>query len=142
MAGQCSATAFVSPHSHRPLFNQIQAMHACTHAAARKRPAKRPALNQHPCTCTSRRERTALVGRKSSRHACKVLWGVLGLRSAVDDGLPLHKRTLACESASSGHLDCERRSTCESSTAIEESRLRDVAGEGWLSDPSFGAQVR
>jgi hypothetical protein len=32
MAGQCAATAFVSPHNHRPLFNQIQAMHACMHA--------------------------------------------------------------------------------------------------------------
>jgi hypothetical protein len=66
---------------------------------------------------------------------------VLGLRSAVDDdGLPLHKRTLVYESASSGHLDCERRSTCESSTAIEESRLGDVAREG--CQKSLGEQVR
>jgi hypothetical protein len=89
------------------LCSSIQAMHACTHAAARKlQPSGQPSSTQHPCYLQhGEREGTAcLVGRKSSRHAYKVhsaMGRVLGLRSVVDDGLPLHKRTLVYESASS-----------------------------------------
>ena len=70
-----------------------------------------------------------------------VTWCVLGFSSApqYDDGLPLHKRTFACfeyETAFSGDQVRQGRSTCESSTAIEE--IEDIETLQRPLSTSFG----
>ena len=136
---------FVSPHRHRALFNNPYCAYArcycCCSCGGLK--AKRPGLNQsidQPTPMyfhTTKREEQ--LGREGSlagtlaRIPSALVRARPQLRSAVlDDGLPLHKRTFVCESASSGHLVCERRSTCgivDRHRRIEASLSKSLGGQ-------------
>lgn len=86
-SGGCSVFSSRSCNSTTDgLCPSIQGMHACTLLLWLQLSGQHSSINTH----VSQRERTALVRRKSSRHACKVSAGVC---SGI---APLHSSMTAC----------------------------------------------
>jgi hypothetical protein len=118
--------------------HQIRAMHACTLRLLQLQPSGQQLINRHP-----RRKDRNSFGRNES------LAGTLAritasVRPCSDsapqyDGLPLHKRTLACETASCWASGLRK--------AIDMRNRRPPSKESRLSNrrrlsKSLGAQVR